>query len=79
MDAVFGEAFMKDESFSKHLSFVVGVGTRICFWHDRWIGDNILKDLYPELYGFSAAKGACIFEVLWTPEGGTFRMGLEVL
>ncbi|KAL0010855.1 hypothetical protein SO802_005963 [Lithocarpus litseifolius] len=24
-----------------------GEGTRICFWHDRWIGDNTLKDLYP--------------------------------
>ena len=38
------------ENFSKHLSFVVGEGTRIRFWHDRWIGDNTLKDLYPELY-----------------------------
>ena len=34
------------ESFSKHLSFIVGEGTRICFWHDRWIGDYTLKDLY---------------------------------
>ena len=26
------------ESFSKHLSFVVGVGTYIRFWHDRFWG-----------------------------------------
>ena len=26
------------ESFSKHLSFVVGVGTHIRFWHDRFWG-----------------------------------------
>ena len=38
------------------MSFVVGEGTRIHFWHDRWIGDNTLKDLYPELYVCSAAN-----------------------
>ena len=62
------------ESFSKHLSFVVGKGTRIHFWHDRWIGDNTLKDLYPELFVCSTAKDDCISEVLWLPEGGTIRM-----
>ena len=62
------------ESFYKHLSFVVGEGTRICFWHDRWIGDNTLKDLYPELYVCSAVKDACISEVLWILEGGTVRV-----
>uniref|UniRef100_A0A7N2M263 Importin N-terminal domain-containing protein n=1 Tax=Quercus lobata TaxID=97700 RepID=A0A7N2M263_QUELO len=62
------------ESFSKHLSFVVGEGTCIRFWHDRWIGDNTLKDLYPELYVFSAVKDACISEVLWIPEGGIVRV-----
>ena len=61
-------------SFSKHLSFVVGEGTRIRFWHDRWIGDNTLKDLYPELFVSSTAKDACIFEVLWFPKGCNVRV-----
>ena len=61
------------ESFSKHLSFVVGEGTRIHFWHDRSIGDNTLKVLYPELYVCSDAKDVCISEVLWLMEGGTTR------
>ena len=56
------------------MTFVVGEGTRIRFWHDRWIGDNTLKDLYPELYVCSAVKDACISEVLWIPEGGTIRV-----
>ena len=60
--------------FSKHLSFAVGDGTRIRFWHDRWIGENSLKDRYPKLYACSAVKDACIFEVLWAPEGGTVRV-----
>ena len=62
------------ESFSKHLSFVMGEGTRIRFWHDRWISDNTLKNLYLELYMCSAAKDACISEVLWIPKGGTIRV-----
>ena len=62
------------ESFSKHLSFVVGDGTRIRFWHDRWIGENSLKDRYPELYACLAVKDACISEVLWASEGGIVRV-----
>ena len=62
------------ESFSKHSSFVVGEGTHIRFWHDRWIGDNTLKDLYHELYVCLDAKDACIFEVLWLPKGGIVRV-----
>ena len=52
----------------------MGEGTRIRFWHDRWIDDNTLKDLYPELYMCSAIKDVCISEVLWIPEGGTVRV-----
>ena len=48
------------ESFSKYLSFIVDEGTRIRFWHDRWIRDFTLKDRYPELYVYSVAKDACI-------------------
>ena len=62
------------ESFSKHLTVVVGDGTHIRFWHDRWIGDNTLKDLYTELYVCLVVKDACISKVLWIPEGFTVRV-----
>ena len=52
----------------------MGEGTRIRFWHDRWIGDYTLKDLYPEVYVCLVAKDACISEILWTLEVGTFRV-----
>ena len=52
----------------------MGEGTRIRFCHDRWIDDNTLKDLYPELYACSAVKDACISEVLWILEGGIVRV-----
>ena len=34
------------ETFAKHFSFVVGDGSCILFWHDKWIGDVPLKTLY---------------------------------
>ena len=46
------------ESFSMHFSFVVGDGTRILFWHDRWVGVDSLKTLYLELYVILAEKEA---------------------
>ena len=52
------------KSFSRHVSFVVGDGSRILFWHDKWIEDNSLKSLYPQLFVCSANMEACIFEVL---------------
>ena len=52
----------------------MGEGTCIRLWHDRWTGDNTIKDLYPELYVCFIAKDACISEVLWIPEGGTIRV-----
>ena len=52
----------------------MGEGTRIRFWHDRWIGDNTLKDLYPNLYVCSVVKDTCISKVLWMLEGDIVRV-----
>ena len=32
---------------SSHVTLVVGDGSRILFWPDKWVGDNSLKKLYP--------------------------------
>ena len=50
------------ESFSKHLALVLGDGSHILFWHYRWVGDNPLKMLYPQLYACSNDKVACIYD-----------------
>ena len=52
----------------------MGEGTCIRFWHDRWIGDTTLKDLYPELCVCSAVKDAYISEVLRIPKEGTVKV-----
>ena len=51
----------------------MGDGTRICFWHDRRVGVDPLKILYPELYVISANKEACIFDVVNHQEGDDVR------
>ena len=56
------------------MALVVGDGTRILFWHDKWVGDNSLKRLYPQLYVCSNDKEACISDVLCYPEGGNDRI-----
>lgn len=43
---------------------MVGDGTRILFWYNRWVEDNPLKILCPELYECSNNKEACISDVL---------------
>ena len=42
------------------MTLVVGDGSRILFWHDKWVGDNSLKRLYPQLYVCSNDKEAFI-------------------
>ena len=61
------------ESFSKHVALVVGDGTCILFWHDKWVGENTLKMLYLQLYVCSNDKDACISDVLCYREGGNDR------
>ena len=57
------------EIFSKHLSFVVGDGSRILFWHNKWTGEDSLKTLYPQLFMCSVNKEVYISEVLSPPIG----------
>ena len=43
---------------------MVGDGSLILFWHDKWTGENYLKTLYPQLFVCLANKEACISEIL---------------
>ena len=62
------------EIFSRHVSFVVGDGSRILFWHHKWTGDNSLKSLYPQLFVCLVYKETCISEVLSPPVGDNDRV-----
>ena len=52
---------------------MVDDGSRIRFWHDRWVGDFSLKMLYPQLYACSCDKEACISDLLDHQEDGSSR------
>ena len=57
---------------------MVGDGSRILFWHDKWIGDNSLKTLYPQLFVSAANKEACM-EVLSPLVGDNDSVEFKVL
>uniref|UniRef100_A0A2N9IL89 Reverse transcriptase zinc-binding domain-containing protein n=1 Tax=Fagus sylvatica TaxID=28930 RepID=A0A2N9IL89_FAGSY len=39
-----------------NIEFVVGLGTRIRFWQDKWCGDMALMDRFPTLYACSTHR-----------------------
>ena len=48
------------DSFVNHISFVVGDGTRIKFWHDSWCGDQPLWVQFPELFRIARVPEAAV-------------------
>ena len=50
---------------------MVGDGSRTLFWHDRWVEDNSLKMLYPQLHACSHDKEAYISDLLGHQEDGS--------
>ena len=62
------------ESFAKHLPFVVGDGSHILFWHDKWTRDVPLKIIYPQLFLCLANKEAYVSEVLSPSVGDNDRV-----
>jgi hypothetical protein len=52
------------DSFCPFLSFTVGDGSMVWFWHDLWCGDVPLKVVYPELYVISGDRDAAVAELM---------------
>jgi hypothetical protein len=57
------------DDFSAHILFDVGIGSRVCFWHNRWCGSRILKDMFPLLFNCSRDRDALI-DVVYTRRSG---------
>jgi hypothetical protein len=64
------------EDYFQHVEFVVGQGTRVSFWKDKWCGDTSLMVLFPTLFTCSSNREATIAEVLSGPDSGEFGSGM---
>jgi hypothetical protein len=51
------------EDYFQHVEFVVGQGTRVSFWKDKWCGDTSLMVLFPTLFICFSNREATIAEV----------------
>uniref|UniRef100_A0A2N9EL19 Reverse transcriptase domain-containing protein n=1 Tax=Fagus sylvatica TaxID=28930 RepID=A0A2N9EL19_FAGSY len=61
------------EDYFQHVEFVVGQGTRVSFWKDKWCGDTSLMVLFPTLFTCSSNRDATIAEVLSGPNSRGVR------
>lgn len=54
--------------------FKVGNGRKISLWDDNWLGQGLLKDLFPDIYSLNQQQEVILHEA-WTNQGWnlTFR------
>ncbi|KAK1281627.1 hypothetical protein QJS10_CPB22g00124 [Acorus calamus] len=50
--------------FSEAVSWSVGDGRKILFWHDHWLCDAPLKDRFPSLFEASLNREDCV-QMFW--------------
>jgi hypothetical protein len=55
--------------FAKYVSFVIGDGTLVRFWMDRWCEEGVLHRLFPAIYNIAQDQQAAVSEYLsWHQE-----------
>ncbi len=62
------------ENFAKHLEFVVGIGSRVRFWHDCWCGDLPLKEVFPFLFSCATVRNGNIESCMTQLGAGNTRV-----
>jgi hypothetical protein len=61
MSAICGKGIRAGwEKCLSHMTFGVGDGMCVSFWHNRGCGNLSLKDVYPELYSCKVDKDALV-------------------
>ena len=66
------------DRFSHYVSFKVGDGSRIKFWHDFWCGDQPLRDKFPGLFRLARNQEATVADSLRF-QGNTHSWDIEFL
>ena len=60
-------------NYFQHVEFVVGQGTWVSFWKDKWCGDTTLMALFPALFTCSSNRKATIDNILTSPDSRGVR------
>ena len=60
-------------NYFQHVEFVVGQGTRVSFWKDKWCGDTTLMALFLALFTCSSNRKATIDNILTSPDSRGVR------
>jgi hypothetical protein len=48
--------------FSTHIKLILGDGSIISFWEEKWCGGSPLREVYPGLYSIASKKVASIVD-----------------
>ena len=59
-------------SFSRHILYDIGDGSRVKFWQDRWCGETALAVRFPNMFRFCRNKDASVAELMMSTNGGLF-------
>ena len=59
-------------SFSRHIMYDIGDGSKVKFWKDYWCGETSLTVNYPDLFGFCRNKEASVAELMKSTNGVLF-------
>ena len=59
-------------SFSRHILYDIGDGSKVKFWQDCWCGETPLVVSYPDLFRFCRNKEASVAELMKSPNGVLF-------
>ena len=51
-------------TFSQHILYEIGDGSRVKFWQDRWCGETFLAVNYPELFRVCRDQEVSVAEVM---------------
>ena len=73
MVLVYGKISVRDGlSFSRHILYDIGDGSRVKFWQDRQCGETSLAVSYPDLLRFCKNKEAIMAELMKSSNGVLF-------
>ncbi|GKV51081.1 hypothetical protein SLEP1_g57759 [Rubroshorea leprosula] len=64
-----GQSWKHRNMLAEGFKWEVGEGNKVAFWHEWWVGDKNLRDLFPRLFELSMKKEGKVAEMGFWEEG----------